>query len=136
MHQDNNTRGTKGNGPSQPLTSAPSQTTQPHTTQSQTTQPSATQPQTTQPQTTQPQTTQPQTTQSQTTQSQTTQPQTTQTVGRDGIPVRRPDSQSREPGFKSHCGRFEPLASLITPHCHSSLSCINEYLAIQTVLDV
>ena len=51
----------------------------------------------------------------------------------DGIPVRRPDSQSREPGFKSHCGRFEPLASLITPRCHSSLSCINEYLAIQTV---
>ena len=35
-------------------------------------------------------------------------------VGRDSIPVRRPDSQSREPGFKSHCGRFEPLASLIT----------------------
>ena len=24
--------------------------------------------------------------------------------GRDGIPVRSPDSQSREPGFKSHCG--------------------------------
>ena len=48
-------------------------------------------------------------------------------VGRDSIPVRRPDSQSREPGFKSHCGRFEPLASLITPRCHSSLSCINEW---------
>ena len=45
------------------------------------------------------------------------------------------DSESREPGFKSHCGRFEPLASLITPRCHSSLSCINEYLAIQTVVD-
>ena len=58
------------------------------------------------------------------------------TVGRDSIPVRRPDSQSREPGFKSHCGRFEPLASLITPRCHSSLSCINEYLAIQTVVDM
>ena len=57
-------------------------------------------------------------------------------MGRDSIPVRRPDSQSREPGFKSHCGRFEPLASLITPHCHSSLSCINEYLTIQTVVDV
>ena len=56
-------------------------------------------------------------------------------VGRDSIPVRRPDSQSREPGFKSHCGRFESLASLITPRCHSSLSCINEYLAIQTVVD-
>ena len=49
-------------------------------------------------------------------------------VGRDSIPVRRPDYQSREPGFKSHCGRFEPLASLITPRCHSSLSCINEYM--------
>ena len=57
-------------------------------------------------------------------------------VGRDSIPVRRLDSQSREPGFKSHCGRFEPLASLITPRCHSSLSCINEYLAIQTVVDM
>ena len=57
-------------------------------------------------------------------------------VGRDGIPVRRLDSQSREPGFKSHCGRFEPLASLITPRCHSSLSCINEYLAIQTVVEM
>ena len=42
-------------------------------------------------------------------------------VGRDGTPVRRPDSQSREPGFKSHCGRFESLES-----CHSSFSCINE----------
>ena len=58
------------------------------------------------------------------------------TMGRDDIPVRRPDSQSREPGFKSHCGRFEPLASLITPCCHSSLSCINEYLAIQTVVEM
>ena len=60
----------------------------------------------------------------------------TTVVGRDSIPVRRPDSQSREPVFKSHCGRFEPLASLITPRCHSSLSCINEYLAIQTVVDM
>ena len=57
-------------------------------------------------------------------------------VGRDGIPVSRPDSQSREPGFKSHCGRFEPLASLITPRCHGSLRCINVYLAIQTVVDM
>ena len=30
-------------------------------------------------------------------------------LGRDSIPVRRPVSQSRESGFKSHCGRFEPL---------------------------
>ena len=57
-------------------------------------------------------------------------------MGRDGIPIRRPDSQSREPIFKSHCGRFEPLARLITPRCHSSLSCINEYLVIQTVMDM
>ena len=56
--------------------------------------------------------------------------------GRDSILVRRLDSQSREPCFKSHCSRFEPLASLITPRCHSSLSCINEYLAIQTVVDI
>ena len=35
-------------------------------------------------------------------------------VGRDSIPVRRPDSQSREPGFKSHFGKFDH-------------SCINEY---------
>ena len=54
----------------------------------------------------------------------------------DGIMVRRPDSQLKEPGFKSHCSRFEPLASLITPRCHSSLSCINEYLAIQTVMEM
>ena len=45
------------------------------------------------------------------------------------------DSQSRESRFKSHCGHFEPLASLITPRCHSSLNCINEYLAIQTVVE-
>ena len=51
-------------------------------------------------------------------------------------PVRMPDSQSREPSFKSHCGRFEPLTSLITPRCHSLLSCINEYLAMQTVVDM
>ena len=57
-------------------------------------------------------------------------------LARDGIPVRRPDSQSREPGFKSHCGRFEPLASLITPRCHSSLSCINVYVAIQAVVEM
>ena len=49
------------------------------------------------------------------------------------IPVRMPDSQSREPGFKSHCGRFKTLASLITPRCRNPLSCINEYLAIQRV---
>ena len=46
------------------------------------------------------------------------------------------DSQSRQPGFKSHCGRFEPLASLINPRCHSLFSCINEYLAIQTMVEM
>ena len=56
--------------------------------------------------------------------------------GRDGVPVRRPHSQPREPGFKSHCGRFEPFASLITPRGHSSLSCINEYLVIQIVVEM
>ena len=33
-------------------------------------------------------------------------------VGPDSIQVRRSDSQSREPGFKSHCGHFEPLPQL------------------------
>ena len=56
-------------------------------------------------------------------------------VGRDSILVRMPDPQSRQPDFKSYCCRFEPLASLITPYCHSSLSCVNEYLAIQAVVD-
>ena len=36
-------------------------------------------------------------------------------VGRDGIPVRRSDSQSREPGFKSHCGRFETFGKFDHP---------------------
>ena len=46
---------------------------------------------------------------------------------RNNIAVRMPDSQSREPGFKSHCGRFEPLASLITTCCHSSHSCMSTW---------
>ena len=57
-------------------------------------------------------------------------------VGHDGIPVRMPDSHLREPSFKSHCGCIKPLPSLITPRCHSSLSCINEYLAVQTVVEI
>ena len=60
-------------------------------------------------------------------------------AGHGGIPARRPDSQSREPGFKLFQNLpkvFEPLASLITPRCHSSLSSINEYLAIQTVVEM
>ena len=32
---------------------------------------------------------------------------------------RMSDSQSNEPGFKSHCVRLESLASLIIPRCHS-----------------
>ena len=43
--------------------------------------------------------------------------------------VRTPDPQSREPGFESSCCRFETLAISFTPRCHSSLSCINEYMA-------
>ena len=42
---------------------------------------------------------------------------------------RASDSQLREPGFKSCAavlGKFSPL------HCSSSLSCINEYLAIDS----
>ena len=38
-------------------------------------------------------------------------------VGRDSIPVKMPDFQSRELGFKSHCGRFGQLLqrSLMLP---------------------
>ena len=33
------------------------------------------------------------------------------------------------PGFESSYSHFKALAILFIPHCHSSLSCINEYLA-------
>ena len=50
-------------------------------------------------------------------------------VGRGRAAVRMSDPQSREPKFKSSCCRFKALAIVFIPRCHSSLSCINEYLA-------
>ena len=44
--------------------------------------------------------------------------------------VKTSDSQSREPEFESSGCCFKTCAILFNPHCHSSLSCINEYLAI------
>ena len=49
-------------------------------------------------------------------------------VGRGGITVRMLSSQSREPGFESSWRCFETLVILFNSCCHSSLSCINEYL--------
>ena len=37
-----------------------------------------------------------------------------------------------EPGFKSSATLLKPRASFFTLHCSSSLSCINEYLAIDS----
>ena len=45
---------------------------------------------------------------------------------------RMPDSQSREPGFEPHCYRFEVWAFSFTSRRLSRLSCINEYLAIDS----
>ena len=47
------------------------------------------------------------------------------------IAVRMSGSQLRKSKFKSSCCRFEALAVLFIPHCFSSLSCINEYLATE-----
>ena len=44
------------------------------------------------------------------------------------VMVRTSNSQSREVRFESSRCCFEALAISFTPHCHSSLSCINEYL--------
>ena len=38
----------------------------------------------------------------------------------------------REPGFESCAAVLKPWASFFTLHCSSSLSCINEYLAIDS----
>ena len=43
---------------------------------------------------------------------------------------RAPDSRLREPGFESCAAVLKPWASFFTLHCSNSLSCINEYLAI------
>ena len=49
--------------------------------------------------------------------------------GGGGEEVKTSDTQWREPGFVSSCCRFKALATSFTPHCLSSLSCINECLA-------
>ena len=45
---------------------------------------------------------------------------------------RTPDSRLREPGFESCAVVLKPWARFFTLHCSSSLSCINEYLAIDS----
>ena len=45
---------------------------------------------------------------------------------------RMPDSQSREPGFEPRCYRFEVWAFSFTSRRLSRLSCITEYLAIDS----
>ena len=45
---------------------------------------------------------------------------------------RASDSRLREPGFDSCAAVLKPWASLFTLHCSNSLSCINEYLAIDS----
>ena len=42
------------------------------------------------------------------------------------------DSRLRDPGFESGAAVLKPWASLFTLHCSSLLSCINEYLAIDS----
>ena len=41
-------------------------------------------------------------------------------------------SRLREPGFESCAAVLKPWARFFTLHCSSSLSCINEYLAIDS----
>ena len=48
------------------------------------------------------------------------------------LPHRASDFQLREPGFKSCAAVLKPWTSFFTLHCSSSLSCINEYLAIDS----
>ena len=43
-----------------------------------------------------------------------------------------PDYKSREPGFESLYCCFEAWAFSFSPRCPGSLSCINEYLAIDS----
>ena len=42
------------------------------------------------------------------------------------------DSRLREPGFESCATVLKPWPSIFTPHCSNSLSCINEYLTIDS----
>ena len=46
--------------------------------------------------------------------------------------VRASDSRLRGPGFESCAAVLKPWASFITIHCSSSLSCINEYIALDS----
>ena len=45
---------------------------------------------------------------------------------------RASDSRLREPGFEPCAAALKPWASVFTLHCYSLLSCINEYLAIDS----
>ena len=45
---------------------------------------------------------------------------------------RASDSQLRGPGFESCAAVLKPWARFFTLHCSSSLSCINEYLAVDS----
>ena len=45
---------------------------------------------------------------------------------------RASDSRLREPGFEYCAAVLKPWASFITLRCSSSISCINEYLAIDS----
>ena len=51
-------------------------------------------------------------------------------VVRNGSGVEFRIDRLREHGFKSCAAVLKPWASVFTLHCPSSLSCINEYLAI------
>ena len=51
---------------------------------------------------------------------------------RGGVVVGTLDPQLRELGFEYSCCCFEALTILFTPPCLSSLSCIDEYLAIDS----
>ena len=46
--------------------------------------------------------------------------------------VRASDYRLRKPGFESCAAVLKPWANYFTLHCSSSLSCINEYLAIDS----
>ena len=46
---------------------------------------------------------------------------------------RASDSRLREPGFESCAAVLKPWASFFTLHCSSSLSYINEYLAVDSL---
>ena len=45
---------------------------------------------------------------------------------------RASDSRLRGPGFESCAAVLKPCASIFTLHCFSTLSCINEYLDIDS----